>query len=154
MGHKTNMHEWLCKVSVEAKIKATISAPNSMKSHLAASDLLWFINVPSLNLLPLTPRWILNEICMADARQQDVKEEAGGTVRKVSGSSHHRLEAWSHLKGCFRWTSPWRSESVRQTDVTDSSEEETQGWSALQEYFHIKIKINEYFTLNWKKISL
>ena len=49
-----------------------------MISQHATSNLLWFINVPSSNLLPLTPRWILNEICMSVAWQQDVKEEAGG----------------------------------------------------------------------------
>lgn len=41
--------------------------------------------MPSPNLAPLTPRRILNEICMADAWQQDVKEEAGGGLAGGGG---------------------------------------------------------------------
>lgn len=89
-----------------------------MESHRASSDLLWFINVPSPNLLPLTPRWILNEICMSDARQQEVTEEAGGTSERVKGKSRHRQEPWSHLKGRRGWTPPWKLESVSQMNMT------------------------------------
>lgn len=121
-----------------------------MKSHHATSDLLWFIHVPSLNLLPLTPCWILNEICMADARQQDVKEEAGGTLGKVRGRSLCRQESWSHLKGRLGWTPPWKSESVRQT-MWRIHQRRRQDWIAPRNFFSNKIYINEYLTLNCKK---
>lgn len=35
----------------------------------------------------------LHEICMADARQQDVKEEDEGLLGKVKGRSHHHQES-------------------------------------------------------------
>lgn len=118
------------------------------KSHPATSHLLWFINVPTLNLLPLTPCWILNEICMADARQQDVKEEAWGTLGKVKGRSFHRQESWSRLKGRLGWTPSWNNTLWGRQNVMDSSEEKE--WFTLRKLSSNQNKKNKY--LKWKRL--
>lgn len=117
--------------------------------------LLWFINAHTLKLLTLTPHWIPNEICMADAQQQDVKEEAERTLRRLKGRGLIRQESWSHLKGCFRWTSTMeiRNPSGRYTWLTRRKH--------LRKFlrkilFQITIKQNKrnwmpVLTLRWKK---
>lgn len=111
-GHKPNiMNEWPC-VKFRFKQKennhnGVDSVWNPIMSLPFCFDLL--MRLP-WTLLPLTPHWILNEICMADAQQQDVKEEAGGTPGRVKGRGLNRRESWSRLKGRFGWTPPRKSE--------------------------------------------
>lgn len=118
---------------------------NKQVSHAGATQLpLCFdLLMPIPHLLALTPRWILNEICMADAWQQDVKEEAGGGPVWVKRRGLHCREPWSHLKGRLGRTCPRKSGG--QTRLSwDRSRRDKQKWFSLGYRFWNKQNISSW----------
>lgn len=94
---------------------------------------------------------------MADAQQQDVKEEAERTVGRVKGRGLIRRESWSHLKGRFGRTSPMEIRNPWGRDTWQTYQKRTpKEWFALEIFIQITTKITEYlnFTLMVEKKNI
>lgn len=84
-----------------------------MKSHGVASRRVASLPVGFDLLMPSLPpaprRWILDEICMADARPQGIREEGvqrGRAGVRGGGVGGEGSPSGSHLKGCLGSANP------------------------------------------------